>query len=106
MFTSLAFLANQPRFTQIAYQVTTDADKQNYRKALAEYTSKIKTRPVFLPSSPTDCLHFAFDSAKLFRWLKMNLNNKAENFMDQNLKWIFLLNNAYKISKQVQDSNK
>jgi hypothetical protein len=43
---------------------------------------------------------------KLFKWLNLNLKVKAEQYDDQNLKWIFLLNNSYKISKLFIDSNK
>jgi len=33
----------------------------------------------------------------------MNLTKKAENYEDQTLKWIFLLNNIYKLSKLFND---
>jgi len=35
----------------------------------------------------------------------MNLTKKAENYEDQTLKWIFLLNNIYKLSKLFNDNN-
>jgi len=42
---------------------------------------------------------------KLFRWLNLNLRTKSENYENPNLKWIFLLNNSYKISKLFSDAN-
>ena len=35
----------------------------------------------------------------------MNLTKKAENYEDQTSKWIFLLNNIYKLSKLFNDNN-
>lgn len=69
------------KFTQVAYLFESEAEIHNYRIALSEYFYK------------------------LFRWLNLNLKNKAENYENQNLKWIFLLNNSYKISKLFSDAN-
>lgn len=73
--------ANDSKFTQIAYQFESAQEIHNYRIALSEYFYK------------------------LFRWLNLNLKNKAENYENPHLKWIFLLNNSYKISKLFSDSN-
>ena len=70
--------AQSSGFTRIAYRENAN-EKLIFRAALAEYFYK------------------------LFRWLNLNLKNKAENYEDQNLKWIFLLNNAFKISKLFTD---
>ena len=71
-------------FTKITYKETAE-EKLAFRKALAEYFYK------------------------LFRWLNLNLKNKAEiyesKYEDPNLKWIFLLNNSFKISKLFNDAN-
>jgi len=71
-------------FTKIAYKETSE-EQLAFRKALAEYFYK------------------------LFRWLNLNLKNKAEiyesKYEDPNLKWIFLLNNSFKISKLFSDAN-
>lgn len=72
--------SNQP-FTQLAYKFHSEAEIQTYRIALTEYFYK------------------------LFRWLNLSLKNKAENYENQNLKWIFLLNNSYKISKLFSDAS-
>ncbi len=74
-------LSNGARFTQVAYQTAAAADMHNYRIALSEYFFK------------------------LFRWLNLNLRTKSENYENPNLKWIFLLNNSYKISKLFSDTN-
>jgi hypothetical protein len=34
------------------------------------------------------------------------LKNKSENYEDQTLKWIFLLNNTYKLAKLFNETNK
>ena len=73
--------ASEPQFKQVAYQINTEMDKKTYRIALSEYFYK------------------------LFRWLNLNLKNKAEKYENQNLKWIFLLNNSYKISKLFAESH-
>lgn len=74
--------SNSSKFTQIAYQNNSETEMANYRIAMSEYFYK------------------------LFRWLNLNLKNKAENYENQqNLKWIFLLNNSYRISKLFSDSN-
>ncbi len=74
-------LKTSASFTHLTYQFTADAEIQAFRGALAEYFYK------------------------LFRWLNLNLKNKAENYENQNLKWIFLLNNSYKIGKLFGDAS-
>ena len=70
-------------FSKIAYRETAE-EKLAFRTALAEYFYK------------------------LFRWLNLNLKNKAEiyetKYVDPNLKWIFLLNNSFKIAKLFSDA--
>jgi exocyst complex protein 7 len=71
-------------FSKITYRETSE-EKLVFRTALAEYFYK------------------------LFRWLNLNLKNKAEiyetKYFDPNLKWIFLLNNSFKISKLFINNN-
>ncbi len=89
--------ANDPTFTKVAYQLS-ESEKRTYRIVLSEYFCKslfehsihFKRTRKSKPSSLLD---------KLFKWLNLNLKNKAENYEDPYLKCIFLLNNAYKISK-------
>ncbi len=75
-------VSGSSRFNQVAYSASqTDSETHNYRIALSEYFFK------------------------LFRWLNLNLRTKSENYENPNLKWIFLLNNAYKISKLFSDAS-
>ncbi|CAF0945163.1 unnamed protein product, partial [Brachionus calyciflorus] len=66
---------NAAVFNRIAYQVEKNVEKKVYRISLAEYFYR------------------------LLKYLNLNLKKKAENYQDQNLKCIFLLNNTHKINK-------
>ena len=66
---------NSKEMVKVAYQFSSAVVLKNSRNAIVEYFSKT------------------------LRWLNLNLCTKAENYPDQHLKLIFLLNNYYKISK-------
>ncbi|RNA04662.1 exocyst complex component 7 [Brachionus plicatilis] len=66
---------NMANFKRIAYQVESIPEKKVYREQLADYFYR------------------------LFLYLNYNLKKKADCYQDQNLKYIFLLNNIHKIKK-------
>lgn len=71
---------DQP-FDRIAYFITDPDDRKQCKIALSNYYDK------------------------LFNRLRLNLKKKADNYEDQTLKWIFLLNNTYKLSKLFVEAN-
>lgn len=69
------FKENIATFKRIAYEVDSNQEKKIYREQLADYFYR------------------------LFLYLNYNLKKKADFYQDQNLKYIFLLNNTHKIKK-------
>jgi len=77
----LSRLRNPKETLEVAYNFNSSSFTLKYsRMAIVEYFSKI------------------------LRWLNLNLCNKAESYTDLYLKYIFLLNNYYKVSKLFSNS--
>ncbi len=84
-----------------AYQFTSVAEQRTSTIAIVDYICDYRTQGGQYKYLNRE--NFFYLKGKLFSWLNLNLCTKAESYLDVNLKWIFILNNYFKILKMFEN---